>query len=192
MTNYIHNLTRIDGAGDRSACGGSQRYFFFFFCSERTSEGGRVAAGFFVLMCFPLKSVTLWCQSKCAQGPKRPLGSGEVWSLRATFKHRGAVPFPESRKPHFWGSSVGSISLISSSDTVPGWSAGMQPEKHLGGILWTFPDSKEIRHRHSRAGLIRLLWREEGGARRNLERWEASQSACVLSRNYASEILSKL
>lgn len=166
---------------------------FFFFCSERTSEGGRAAAGFFVLMCFPLKSVTLWCQSKCAQGPKRPLGSGEVWSLRATFKHRGAVPFPESRKPHFWGSSVGSISLISSSDTVPGWSAGMQPEKHLGGILWTFPDSKEIRHRHSRAGLIRLLWRGEGGgARRNLERWEASQSACVLSRNYASEILSKL
>ena len=58
---------------------------------------------------------------------------------------------------------MGSISLISSSDTVPGWSAGMQPEKHLGGILWTFPDSIEIRHRHSRAGLIRLLWRGEGG-----------------------------
>lgn len=93
---------------------------------------------------FSLKSVTLWCQSKWAWRPERPRGgSREVWSVRATLKHRGAVPFPESRKPTFEEAPWVRFLLISSSDTVPGWSAGMQPGKHLGGILWTFPDSEK-------------------------------------------------
>lgn len=50
---------------------------------------------------FCLNSLTLWCQSKCAKGAKRPLGSWEVWSPRATYKHQGAVPFPELRKLAF-------------------------------------------------------------------------------------------
>lgn len=39
--------------------------------------------------------------SLCAYRPRRPQGSGEVWSLRASFKLQGALPFLESRKLTF-------------------------------------------------------------------------------------------
>ncbi len=81
-------------------------------------------------------SVQVCLEAKEASGKQRRLvTSGYI-------ETSGGRSISWVQEAHFWGSSVGSISLISSSDTIPGWSAGMQPWKHLG-ILWTLPDSKK-------------------------------------------------
>lgn len=78
MTNYIHNLTRIDGAGDRSACGAFQRFLLFFFQRENIRRRAN-SGGVFVLMCFLLKkrdtlmSVQVCSGAKEASGKRRGL-----------------------------------------------------------------------------------------------------------------------
>lgn len=55
----------------------------------------------FFVICFLL---TLWhfdVSPTCALGPERPWGNRAFWSVKATFKHWGAIPFPESRKTTF-------------------------------------------------------------------------------------------
>lgn len=123
---------------------------------------------------FSLNTVTLWCEAKCAERPKRPRGAAEVWSLRATFKHRGAVPFPESRKLTFeearWVRFLSFPPLTPS----PGWSAGMQPGEASYGHFLT---PEKITHSSS-VWFVFIV-----AARRRRE---------AISCNYASEIVSEV